>query len=146
MQGPEAPTEIIHASCVAREGRGLLILGASGQGKSTLALTLMALGADLVADDRVVLRRHPDAVIADAPDPIRGLVEARGVGLLKAESVGPVALALVVDLDQVETERLPALRTTRLLGRDVPLLHGIDAPHFAPALMQYLKAGLRTEA
>ena len=57
------PGIILHASCVALAGRGLLIRGAPGSGKSTLALTLMGLGADLVGDDRIDLRledRHTD--------------------------------------------------------------------------------------
>jgi len=46
-------TTTIHASCVAVDGKGLLITGASGSGKSALALQLMAFGAHLIADDRV---------------------------------------------------------------------------------------------
>ena len=66
----------VHASCVACDGAGVLILGASGAGKSGLALNLMALGAALVADDRVVLSREGDVVLAACPLPLRGLIEA----------------------------------------------------------------------
>ncbi len=64
-----------HASCVAYGGRGVLILGASGRGKSALALRLMALGAVLVADDRTDLCREGDSVMARAPDAIKGMIE-----------------------------------------------------------------------
>ena len=57
---------IVHASCIAHRGRGLLILGPSGAGKSTLALEMMAYGAALVADDRTVLRLAGDHLIADS--------------------------------------------------------------------------------
>ena len=87
MSGAGDPSEeiVVAASCVAVEGRAALILGASGRGKSTLALTLMAMGATLVSDDGVVLRRAPDGLTASAPPALAGLVEARGIGLLRAD-------------------------------------------------------------
>ena len=97
---------ILHASCIAHRGRGLLILGPSGAGKSTLALEMMAFGAGLVADDRTLLRRDGDRIIADSPPAIRGRIEARRVGILNARAVGPVPLVLAVDLGQAETDRL----------------------------------------
>jgi len=139
------PDTILHASCVAFSGRGLLFLGASGSGKSGLALALMALGGDLVADDRVILSKTEKAIIATAPAPIDGLIEARGIGLLQARSCGPVPLACVVDLDQTETERMPPYREIILLGQSVTLLLKVETPHFAAALMQYLKEGRQPE-
>ncbi|MDA3887407.1 MAG: serine kinase, partial [Allgaiera sp.] len=64
--GPEGES-ILHASCVALDGRGVLILGPSGAGKSGLALQLMALGARLVADDRTRLNPRAGRLIARAP-------------------------------------------------------------------------------
>ena len=61
-------TLIMHASCVAVQGKGVLILGPSGAGKSSLALQLMALGADLVADDRTEISVQNGAAIARSPD------------------------------------------------------------------------------
>lgn len=132
---------IEHATCVAYQARGLLIRGASGRGKSALALSLMAFGADLVSDDRVKLTLKDGLVVADAAPNIRGMIEARGIGLLAAESVGPVPVVAVVDLDQAETDRLPVAHQTRVMGQSVPLFRAVDAPHFAPALIQYLKSG-----
>ena len=43
----------LHGSVVAAGGRAVLITGAAGAGKTTLALEMIALGAELVADDRV---------------------------------------------------------------------------------------------
>ncbi|MBI6629230.1 HPr kinase/phosphorylase [Pontibaca salina] len=132
---------IVHASCVAAHGRGLLIRGASGSGKSSLALAFMALGARLVADDRTILRRRGDRVMASAPVPIRGLIEARGIGLLNAQATEQAALDLVVDLDHTESHRLPPFRHTRLLEQELPLLYRVENIHFASMLMQYLKEG-----
>ena len=136
----DAAPLVLHASAVAVAGRGLLIRGASGSGKSGLALQLMALGADLVADDRTVVTRRGGTLWLSAPDPIRGLIEARGLGLLRAASM-EAGLAAVLDLDVAETLRLPEERHVTLLGQDVPLLHNSASPHFSAALLLYLRTG-----
>ncbi|WP_170561189.1 HPr kinase/phosphorylase [Ruegeria atlantica] len=132
---------IIHASCVAVVGRGLLIVGASGAGKSALGLQMIALGAELVGDDRVALRSNGGEVTADAAPNIRGVIEARGIGLLRASPVGPVGLRYVVDLDLQEKARLPDPTSIRTLGQTVPLLRGHGVPNLASALMQLMKMG-----
>jgi HPr kinase/phosphorylase len=134
----------LHASCVAWRGRGVLITGRSGSGKSALALALMALGCDLVADDRTELSLLPDGGLrASCPAAIAGMIEARGVGLLGAVPAGPVRLHLAVTLDVAETARFPPKRSVAHLGCSLPLLHDIGTGHFAPAILQYLKAGRR---
>jgi len=133
--------EILHASCVAHKGRAVLILGRSGSGKSALALQLMALGATLVADDRTVVSRQGERLMASTPEHIKGLIEARGVGILKAEAAGPTPVALAVDLETVETARLPEARETEILGQSVPLLGAVSAPHFPAAILQMLACG-----
>ncbi|MHA6326883.1 HPr kinase/phosphorylase [Roseivivax sp. CAU 1753] len=139
---PTAPDEVTrHASAVAIAGRACLILGASGSGKSTLAIGLIGLGATLISDDRVILRATAGVITAHAPDPIRGLIEARGIGLLNAATVDAVPLALVVDLDRRESERLPPRRIRTLLGHDVPCLHNCDHPTFAAAIGLYMSGG-----
>lgn len=132
---------LLHGSCVAFRGRGLLILGASGAGKSSLALEMMSFGAMLVADDRVQLGAQRGRITADCPEQIRGRIEARGVGILSAAPHGPVDLALVVDLDRPEPDRLPPHRKLDLLGVRLPLVLGQGRVHLAPVLLQYLAAG-----
>ena len=131
----------VHASCIALDGKALLIVGQSGSGKSALALQLMAFGADLVADDRVDLRLEGGQVMARTPQAIAGLIEARGIGLLRARHAGPVPLEYVVDLDETEAARLPEPREIRLLRQSFPLLRAAKAPHFAASLIQLLKMG-----
>jgi HPr kinase/phosphorylase len=134
------PTETVHASCVALDARAILILGPSGSGKSALALTLMAYGAGVVADDRTVLQRRGASLIADAPPTIRGRIEARGIGILSAEPVGPARVVLAIDLGMAETERLPPDRDKSFLGIAVPCLHNPGMQHVPAAILQYLKS------
>tara|TARA_R110002049_G_scaffold44333_2_gene129744 strand:- start:2877 stop:3308 length:432 start_codon:yes stop_codon:yes gene_type:complete len=134
--------EIVHASCVAIAGRGVLILGPSGAGKSTLALQLIALGATLVADDRTEVMHQAGAVIATVPSAIKGLIEARGVGLIKLPDHGAVQLALVVDLSQTETQRLPDPHVHLLQGVALPCLHKCDTAHFPSAITLYMSSDM----
>ena len=136
-----AAETILHASCVAVAGRGVLILGASGAGKSGLALQLMALGAQLVADDRTIVTAEGETLSARAPAPIRGLIEARRVGLLRAPALDRAPVVLAVDMEQAETDRLPPERTARILDRSVPLLRRVDRPYFPAAILLMAAAG-----
>ena len=126
---------------MALDGWALLIRGAAGSGKSGLALQLMAYGAELISDDRVLLLPRGGHLGARAPEAIAGLIEARGIGILKAKSVEESAVRAIVDLDRVEVDRLPAQVFDTILGIRVPVLRRVDAAHFAPALIQYLKCG-----
>jgi len=138
--GPDQPL-IVHASCVAFGGRAVGIVGPSGQGKSGLALQLMALGASLVADDRTCLWRQEGQLMADAPATLRGRIEARGVGILNAHANGPAPLRLWVDLAQKETQRLPPMRQCHCLGLPLPVLHNVDSAYFPAAILQYMAVG-----
>lgn len=135
---------ILHATTVALDGRGVIVRGASGRGKSALALQLMALGADLVADDRTILTRRGDAVVASCPPAIRGRIEARGFGLLNATPCEEATLALVIDLDGEDRSRLPQERRTTLLDCPLDLAFGPVTPHFPAAILQYLRCGRAT--
>lgn len=131
----------VHATTIAMQGRGLLILGPSGSGKSTLALELMAVGAVLVADDRTDLDERDGQVVASCPAPLRGRIEARGLGVLAADDAGPVPLALIVDLGRREDARMPQSRKHELLGIALPLVLGPYRPHLYAALRQILLRG-----
>ena len=130
---------ILHASAVALDGRGVLIRGASGSGKSMLALALMARGANLIADDRTCLAKARDGVIAWSPETILGRIEARGIGLLRADPAPPTPLALIVDLDRIESDRLPPLRQGTVAGIRLPMIRGAGHPALADPVMQLLR-------
>ena len=114
----------VHGSAVSRNGRAVLITGPSGAGKSQLALQLIALGGTLVADDAVELSSNSQGVVLSCPPSIKGMIEARGVGLLSVNAIEKAMLAFVVDLDKTTYERLPEPKTTLVLGRAYPLICG----------------------
>ncbi len=136
-----ADPQTVHATCVAWDGKGVLIQGDAGQGKSALGLELMGVGCALVADDRVILQKVGNDVVAHCPDTIHGLIEARGLGILNADAIDEAVIRLVVDLNKTEMDRFPTRRMVTLCGVDLPLIYRIEASHFGPAILQFLKAG-----
>ena len=111
---------LIHASCVALAGKGVLLRGPSGVGKSDLALRLIhEADAQLVADDQCRLTREGPAVWVTAPGTIRDRIEARGVGILNLPAKAAVPLRLIVDLGQ-DLPRLPDPAREALLGVSIP--------------------------
>ena len=136
---PTSAPEVIHASAVSLGAAGLLILGPSGAGKSSLALMLMAWGARLVSDDNTLICRRGGGLLAAPVAATSGLIEARGIGILRADAPQPATMTLAVDLGQVEDARLPPLREIRLHDVALPLVLGPFTPHLAAALLQYLR-------
>ena len=96
----------IHASCVAIGGKGVLLLGASGAGKSDLALRLIDGGAQLVSDDRCDLFVRGGKLCAGAPARIAGLIELRGIGIVAMPHARQAMVAMAVRLGQNQ-ERIP---------------------------------------
>jgi serine kinase of HPr protein (carbohydrate metabolism regulator) len=114
---------LLHATAIAIDGRALLLRGASGSGKSDLALRLIDAGARLVADDQSELYRRGDELIVRAPTTIAGLLEVRGIGIFRLDALAEAPIALVVDLVADDAvERLPAPQTAAILGLSLPLV------------------------
>lgn len=113
---------IRHAGLIAlrRNGRweGVLIEGASGSGKSDLALRAIAEGWRLVADDRVIVWASGGALYGRAPDTLGGLIEAHGVGVLREPPAAFARLRLLVR--DAEPERLPDPSQIALCGLALP--------------------------
>ncbi|MDR3467657.1 MAG: HPr kinase/phosphatase C-terminal domain-containing protein [Xanthobacteraceae bacterium] len=113
MTPADRPT--IHASAV-RVGShfGVLIRGPSGAGKSRLAFDLVLAGRAgqipptlLVGDDRILVAREGDAVIARPAPSLAGLIEIRGLGIRQCPFAPETPVGLIVDLDAPDAERLP---------------------------------------
>lgn len=145
MSGPRLSSENLHASCVAANGRAILITGRSGSGKSDLALRLIDRGFALISDDRTILRKQDGKLIATAPEMIRGKIEVRGLGIVEMDAVPSAPVALVVELT-TDIERLPDDdRERQILGISVPLV-SVDAMTTSAALKVALaldRLGLR---
>jgi len=139
--GKTTSATCLHGSAVAIGEQAVLITGAPGSGKTTLALELIALGAELIADDRVDIQ--PDKagrLWLTAPANGAGLVEMRGFGLLRLAVCPGAALKLIADLDQGETSRLPQRRERVLAGIACPVMLCKGRPGLAAALTCLLRA------
>ena len=115
----ELSSETVHASCVAIDGRGVLLGGRSGAGKSDLALRLIDRGARLVADDYTLVSRRGGVLVASAPVTIAGRIEVRGIGIIAVDALAEAPIALVLDL-VTELARMPDRATRRIAGVAVP--------------------------
>lgn len=126
---------ILQASAVSIGGAALLIEGLPGSGKSSLALALIDRGAGLIGDDAVTLTAEGGHLIASPPPNIAGLIEVRGVGLVRLPLARPAAVALILTLGGPEPARLPEtpLPARVIAGVAVPVL-AFDPGSLAPAL------------
>lgn len=132
----------VHGTCVALDGRGVLLRGPSGAGKSDLALRLIGAGAELVADDQVEIERRGDVLIARPPAILAGLIEVRGVGILRLGARTEAALALVIDLvGAKEIERLPEPERTTIAEIGLPRV-ALDAHEPSASIKVRLALGV----
>jgi serine kinase of HPr protein (carbohydrate metabolism regulator) len=132
----------LHASCVVVGEAGLLIRGASGSGKSSLARQIVLEGerggrfARLVSDDRVRIANRNGRVLAGAVAAIAGRIEARGIGLLTLPYEEAAIIRWVIDLAD-HPPRLPKETETAitLCGVALPRIQTLLEPGVAQALL-----------
>ncbi len=114
---------LVHGTCIDVAGAGVLLRGPSGSGKSDLALRLIDRGARLVADDQVEVTAAGGDLVAVAPTALAGLLEVRGLGVLRIEVAVSARLELVVDLVAPEAvNRMPEGQMAKIEGVALPLL------------------------
>ena len=124
----------MHATCVDINGSGVLIVGRSGSGKSSLAINLLALGSKLVADDQCELVKKNNNFRIFKPASLPNSIEIRGIGLVSVPTVVETRLDWVVNMDEAETERMPDLRFTEIGGYRVPTVFGKNMDELAPRI------------
>ena len=113
---------LIHASAVRFSNKGVLLLGPSAHGKSDLALRLIDAGGVLIADDQVQLTIGSDHRLHAAPPAcLRGLIELRGIGIMRVPfQEGRLDLAVELLPSTVATDHLPEPSVVSWLGLDLP--------------------------
>lgn len=133
---------IVHAGLIAarRDGawRGVLVEGPSGAGKSDLMLRALQAGFRLVADDRVLLWTSAGRLFGRAPDTLAGLMEVRGVGVVRLDPLPLAEIALVVRPGT--PERIPDPALADILGLQVPLAVLALGESSAPAKLSHALA------
>jgi serine kinase of HPr protein (carbohydrate metabolism regulator) len=112
-------SETIHANCIAIGGRGVLIAGPSGSGKSDLALRLLDRGAVLVSDDYTIVQASDGRLFASPPERIAGRIEVRGIGIVARPFNAAVPIALFIGLAGTP-ERLPEPQHRIIAGIPLP--------------------------
>ncbi len=123
-----------------------MLIGPSGAGKSALALELIGLGAALVSDDLTRVSADAGGLRAHVPAKMADMIEARGLGLIRVPSLpegGTVPVRLVVDLAQVEDQRLPPSRPVTFVAKHpIRTVWRVDGRHFPSALFYMVKFGV----
>lgn len=113
-------SETLHASCVAIDGRAVLIEGRSGEGKSDLALRLIDRGGMLVSDDYTICTRSNGALLGGAPANIAGKIEVRGIGVIDMPRQESAPIALLVTILDTPPRMPEGPKKRRIAGIDIP--------------------------
>jgi len=161
-----APSVTLHSGLLDVYGIGVLLLGDSGIGKSECALDLIYRGHRLIADDMVIVKRHPNEVLlGHSNDLLRHHMELRGIGIINVKDLFGVSatrdlkpIDLVVRLEKwvegTEYDRLgisgevyeclgvekPYVRLPVASGRNLALLVEIAARNHLMKLQGYHSA------
>lgn len=134
-------SEPLYGSAFAYAGVGCVLLGPSGSGKSRIIAESMQFGARLVADDRIILSEQSGMLMASAPPELTGVLELRGLGLMRVNDAIPRHVVhLVVELSLDAPDRLPERETRSYLGHEVPYIRIEPALTSASVLLHYIKA------
>jgi serine kinase of HPr protein (carbohydrate metabolism regulator) len=129
--------QTIHATSIAIGSRAVLLIGASGAGKSDLALRLIDRGASLISDDYTTLSRKNGRLIANPPETIAGKIEIRHIGIVHVPYVTDVTVALAIRLEE-KPERMPDLPAAMdVNGVTLPLVALAGLEPSAPIKAEY---------
>ena len=95
-----APETLIHGVFLNIYGKGVIIKGDSGIGKSEIALELVKRGHLLVADDAVELYHLGQSIVGKAPEVLTNLLEIRGIGVIDVSKM--FGISSILDKDKVD--------------------------------------------
>ena len=135
--------KIIHASSVDINGRGVVILGKSGSGKSNLAIKLISMGAKLISDDQTHFKLKENKIIISKPKTTPNFIEARGIGLIKVPFVVSAKLFCFVKITNLELNRLPNAKNKYCFGKKIKMMEFNPFYNNESALFMSLRYGVR---
>jgi len=133
---------LVHGTAVKLNNKGLLIKGCSGSGKSDLALRLINEGAVLISDDQVIVKQVGECVEMAPPKQLQGLLEVRGIGIIKVPYDARCHLEMIVELRaRGDIDRLPEAEIEEYFGVSLPKirLHAFD--HSTPLKIDLMLNG-----
>ena len=135
--------KVIHASSIEISGKGVVILGKSGAGKSSLAIKLVSMGAKLISDDQTHFNLKEDKIIISKPESTPNLIEARGIGLIKAPFVKSATLFCFVKITDLELKRLPYTKKKYCFGKEIKMIEFNPTYNNESALFLGLRYGVK---
>ncbi len=115
-------TNLHQATGIAVNGRGVLIEGPPGAGKTSLALALIDRGATLIGDDGVAIAALGGRLLASPPPATAGLIEVRNVGIITRATAERVPVALILRLDRDAPRHVEAAEICIIAGCTLPLI------------------------
>lgn len=133
----ESLTETVHATSVAIDGQGVLIMGISGSGKSDLALRLIDRGATLISDDYTIVQARDNALSLAPPPNIAGRMEIRHFGLVEMPHVEDVTAVLAIRLEDSPPRMPDPFPTIMLAGIALPLIALAGREPSAPVKVEH---------
>lgn len=136
-------SKIIHASSVDINGKGVVILGKSGTGKSNLAIKLISMGAKLISDDQTHFRLKENKIIISKPETTPNFIEARGIGLIEVPFVVSAKLFCFVKITNLELKRLPNAKKKHCFGKKIKMMEFNPIYNNESALFMSLRYGVK---
>ena len=139
-------SKILHASSVEIDGKGVVILGKSGSGKSNLAIKLISMGAKLISDDQTYFKLKDNKIIISKPKTTPNFIEARGIGLIKTPMVMSAKLFCFVNITNIELERLPYEEKKYCFGKKIKMVGFNPTYNNESALFLSLRYGVKNNS
>ena len=136
-------SKIMHATSVDIDGKGVVILGKSGTGKSNLAVKLISMGAKLISDDQTKFKLKENTIIVSKPETTPNLIEARGIGLIKVPFVVSAKLFCFVKITNLELKRLPDAKKKSCFGKKIKMMEFNPFYNNESALFLSLRYGVK---
>ena len=134
----------MHGTAISWQGKGVLLVGNPGAGKSYLARLMMDRGWSLVGDDQVHLIKQSSGVFLVGDTRLKGILEVRGLGITRVTPAPPAKLCLVVSVETPESQanqmpegdaRMPSQANVIYLGHQIPFIGlNVRNPGIAPLL------------